>query len=154
MKNTDGGMEVEILQINLSEKEYVKIGCHKINERVKNIAQFVKMQEGTIEGIKDDCLYRISIPEIYYAESVDEKTFLNLKDSFYESRKKLYEVEDILHSYHFVRISKSVVVNLMKVQSIKPALNGRFLCCMNNEEEIIISRKYVPEIKKILRGEK
>jgi DNA-binding LytR/AlgR family response regulator len=42
----------------------------------------------------------------------------------------------------------------MKVQSIKPALNGRFLCKMDNDEEVIISRKYAPEIKKILRGGK
>ena len=58
-----------------------------------------------------------------------------------------------MEPYHFVRISKSIIVNLMKVVSIKPALNGRFVCKLRNEEEVIISRKYVPDVKKKLRGE-
>ena len=40
----------------------------------------------------------------------------------------------------------------MKVRSIKPALNGRFTAILQSDEEIIISRKYVPELKKALKG--
>ena len=40
----------------------------------------------------------------------------------------------------------------MKVRSIRPALNGRFMCQLVNDEKIIISRKYVPEIKERLKG--
>jgi DNA-binding LytR/AlgR family response regulator len=64
----------------------------------------------------------------------------------------LYEFEELLADRSFARISKSVVVNLMKITSIKPALNGRFLCQLKNNENVIISRKYVAEIKERLRG--
>ena len=40
---------------------------------------------------------------------------------------------------------------MMKIVAIKPALNGRFLCQLKNNENVIISRKYVPEIKEKLR---
>ena len=41
----------------------------------------------------------------------------------------------------------------MKVKAIKPALNGRYSAILQNDEEIIISRKYVQELKKALKGE-
>ncbi|MCM1183996.1 MAG: LytTR family transcriptional regulator DNA-binding domain-containing protein [Roseburia sp.] len=40
----------------------------------------------------------------------------------------------------------------MKIESIKPSLNGRFTAVFQNGEQIIVSRKYVPELKKALKG--
>ena len=45
-----------------------------------------------------------------------------------------------------------MIVNLMKISSVRPALNGRFSAVLKNGEEIIISRKYVPELKRTLKG--
>ena len=42
----------------------------------------------------------------------------------------------------------------MAVESLSPGLNGRFIAHMVNKEKIIISRQYVPEIKRILMGGK
>ena len=53
-----------------------------------------------------------------------------------------------------MRISKSVVVNLMKIKALKPAMNGRFSAVLSNGEEVIISRKYVPCLKEKIRGGK
>lgn len=88
--------------------------------------------------------------DILYIESVDDKVFIYLKDECYESGRKLYEFAGMLETGKFAQISKSVIVNLMKIESIKPALNGRFLCHLVNGEDVIISRKYVPEIKEKL----
>ena len=65
---------------------------------------------------------------------------------------KLYELEDLLKNNSFFRVSKSMIVNLMKITSVRPALNGRFSAILKNGEEIIISRKYVPALKQILKG--
>ena len=145
-------MDVEVRIIQPTEKEYVRIGCHKADERVKEIAQFVHRQQGTLEVWKDGGQYSIPVTDVYYVEAVDDRTFVYQKKEWYESRRRLYDLEEFLEPYHFVRISKSIIVNLMKIVSIKPALNGRFLCRLKNEEEVIISRKYVPEVRKILRG--
>ncbi|MCI8449445.1 MAG: LytTR family transcriptional regulator [Eubacterium sp.] len=39
---------------------------------------------------------------------------------------------------------------MLKVESIRPALNGRYLARMENGEEVIISRKYAKQVKKII----
>jgi DNA-binding LytR/AlgR family response regulator len=40
----------------------------------------------------------------------------------------------------------------MKVKSIKPALSGRYTALLKNNEEVVISRKYVADLKKALKG--
>jgi len=152
MKNTDKPMDIEVKLIHPDENEYVKIGCHKIDERIDEITRFIKSRQGNLEGYTEGDMYSIPIADVYYIESVDDRTFLYLEKDTYESKKRLYELEKVTDSFHFIRISKSVVVNLMKVDSIRPALNGRFLCKLKNGEEVIISRKYVQGLKDKLKG--
>ena len=45
-------------------------------------------------------------------------------------------------------------MNLMKVRAIRPALNSRFTAELITGEQVVITRKYVPELKKALKGEK
>lgn len=145
-------MEIKVKEIQNDETEYIEIGCHKRDSKVEEIIRFVRLHQGSIEAVREDKLYQIPLSEIYYIEAVDDRTFIYLAKNCYESRKRLYEFEELLADRSFARISKSVVVNLMKISSIKPALNGRFLCQLKNNENVIISRKYVSEIKERLRG--
>ena len=46
-----------------------------------------------------------------------------------------------------------MLVNLMKIQSIQPAFNGRFTAVLRTGEKIIISRNYVKSLKAALKGE-
>lgn len=70
----------------------------------------------------------------------------------YELKIKLYEFESLYGERRFFRCSKSVIVNLMKIEYMKPALNGRFIANLTNNENVIISRQYVNELKKKLNG--
>jgi DNA-binding LytR/AlgR family response regulator len=145
-------MDITVKKIGETEKEYIEIGCHKKDERIDEIVRFIRSREGILKGTKEDRQYSIALPDILYIEAVDEKTFIYLENDCYESGRRLYEFEDALASRNFARISKSVIVNLMKITSIKPSLNGRFSCVLTNGEQVIISRKYVPDIREKLRG--
>ena len=145
-------MDIRIRTIREEETEYIIIGCHKRDERINEFVRLVKMHQGSVEAFREEQQYQIALSDIFYIEAVDDKTFLYLEKDCYESRRRLYEFEELLADRHFTRISKSVIVNLMKIVAIRPALNGRFLCQLKNDEKVIISRKYVPEIKERLRG--
>ena len=146
-------MDIRIQKIDETGTEYIEIGCYKVDGRVQDIVRFVKSRQGSIDAVKDEQHYQLPITDIFYLEAVDDKTFIYLKKDCYEARGRLYEFESTLSDRDFARISKSVIVNLMKVSAIKPALNGRFMCVLSNGEKVIISRKYVPDIKKKLKGE-
>ena len=146
-------MQTKITRIERDKPEILEIRCHEISDEVREIVAFVKSRQGQLTGTADDRMYEIAVSEIFYIESVDNKTFIYCKNREYETKQKLYELEEILREKHFLRVSKSVLLNLMKVSSIKPALNSRFTAVLFSGEQVIISRKYVPELKKALKGE-
>ena len=147
-------MEINIKNIDPSQKEYIEIGCWRVNERVNEIVRFIKLRDGHVEAYKDEKQYRIALSDILYVEAVDDRCFIYLDKDCYESRRRLYEFESLLPSDNYIRISKSVVVNLMKIVQIRPALNGRFLCHLVSGEDVIVSRKYVPDLKARIRGDR
>jgi len=146
-------MDVEIEQVGRERKEQVLIRCHAVTEEVREIAAFVKSRQGSLTGVKDSRQYEIAVSDIYYFESVDGKTFLYTKDQVYETSYRIYELESMLRPKNFLRISKSMLLNLMKIRSIQSALNGRFAAVLLSGEEVIISRSYVKGLKAALRGE-
>ena len=146
-------MDVEIEQVGRERKEQVLIRCHAVTEEVREIAAFVKSRQGSLTGVKDSRQYEITVSDIYYFESVDGKTFLYTKDQVYETSHRIYELESMLRPKNFLRVSKSMLLNLMKIRSIQSALNGRFAAVLLSGEEVIISRSYVKGLKAALRGE-
>lgn len=146
-------MKTKITKTDHNKPEYIEIFCHTISDEVREIVAFVKSRQGQLTAMADERMYEIAVSDIFYIESVDNKSFLYTKERVYESRQKLYELEELLAEKHFIRVSKSTLLNLMKVSSIKPALNSRFIAVLFSGEQIVISRKYVPELKKALKGE-
>ena len=147
-------MEIKLLKISKEQPEQMEIRCHEITEEIKEIVTFVKTRQGRLTGIQEDRQFEIPVPDVCYIEAVDNKVFIYSVNQVYETRQKLYELEEILKEKYFIRVSKSLLLNLMKVKAIKPILNGRFMAVLQSGEEIIISRKYVLELKKALKGEK
>ena len=146
-------MDLRIEQIGKEDEELVLIRCREVTEEVREIAAFVKSRQGSLSGTMDAKRYEIAVADVCYIESVDGKTFLYTSDGVFETASRLYELEELLKTKHFLRISKAMLVNLMKIRSIQPAFNGRFTAVLRTGEKIIISRSYVKALKAALKGE-
>lgn len=146
-------MDVSIEKVKRDEKELVLIRCHAVTDEVNEIVSYIKSRQGSLSGTKDNMQYEVAVPDICYIESVDGRTFLYTKDQIYETPYRIYELEELLKSKHFRRISRSMLLNLMKIRSVRPAFNGRFSAILQSGEEVIISRSYVKDFKSALRGE-
>ncbi|MBQ3416400.1 MAG: LytTR family transcriptional regulator [Ruminococcus sp.] len=147
-------MQTRITKIGKDQPEYIEIHCYRISDEVREIIAFVKSRQGQLTGTADERQYEIAVSDVFYIESVDNRNFIYTKDKVYETRQKLYELEEILKEKRFLRVSKSTLLNLMKVSAIKPALNSRFTAELFSGEQVVITRKYVPELKKALKGDK
>ena len=145
-------MELRVRQVTKEEPEVLEIRYHKMSDGLSEIISFVKSRAGQISADKEGRSVEIPVIDIFYAESVDNRLFIYTADDSYELRLKLYELEKMMKGKHFLRVQKGMLVNLMKVKSIKPALSGRYSALLKNGEEIIISRKYVPDLKATLKG--
>ena len=146
-------MQTKITKIERDKPELIEIHCHTISDEVREIVAFVKSRQGQLTGFADSRLYEIAVTDIFYIEAVDNKCFIYTESKVYETKQKLYELEEILKEKYFLRTAKSMILNLMKVRAIKPSLNSRFIAELYSGEQVVISRKYVSALKKALQGE-
>lgn len=142
-------MKIVIEELQDGEEEQIIIKCREMPEELLHVLPMLK-SDGALIAYDGNEIHRVQSKEIYYIEVVDNKTFLYCKDKVLESRQKLYELESFVSNRDFLRISKSVLLNLGKIKSLSPALSGRFEATLDNNEKVIISRQYVCDLKKKL----
>ena len=65
-------------------------------------------------------------------------------------KEKLYEFEKMSCRSPLFRCSKSMVLNADKIDYVRPSLSGRFEAVLSNGEIVIVSRKYVQDLKRSL----
>jgi len=146
-----GGDSVKIIiePPGAGEEEQIIVKCHSIPPELLHLLNAFKARDNILVGYVGSEIHRVAPKDIFYIDTVDNKTFLYCEKDIYESKQKLYELEKILTNGDFLRISKSVIVNLSKIKSLSPALSGRLEAVLHNNESVIISRQYVGELKKI-----
>ena len=142
--------KITIKQVDKTSEEEIIIRCHDIDDEVLSVIERLKKSESVLLGSRDNEVFRIAPKDIYYVESVDNKSYICLQKGVYESKLKLYEIEDLLQSTKLFRCSKSMILNVSKIRSVSPSINGRFEAKLLNGELVIISRQYVPNLKKLL----
>ncbi len=132
-------------------EDEVIIKCSALNDDIIELINMFKTGgEHKMTFYKESQIVLVNPEDIYYWESVDDKTFAYTKDKVYETKKRIYQLEMELPKSKYFRASKSVIVNLNKIDSLTPAFSGRFEAVLKNGYKIIISRMYVANLKEIL----
>ena len=142
-------MKIVIEELRDGEEEQIVCKCLQMTPELLRFIAMLKAQDALI-AYEESKIHRIKASTVYYIEAMDNKVFLYCKNKVYESKQKLYEIEESLAYSDFLRISKSIILNLSKIKSLSPALNGRFEAGLDNGEKVIISRQYVCDLKKRL----
>jgi len=132
------------------EEDTIIIRCRDLDHDLLTLIRTIKMSSETLLGYDNDSIHRVSPKDVYYFETVDNHTYLYLKNRVLEFRQKLYQIEETFANSDYLRVSKSVILNITKIKSLSPAFSGRFEAILENGEKVIISRQYVSELKKKL----
>ncbi len=139
--------------INIDEKATdteIIINSSSLTPQLEKIISTLRILDRQITAEKDGESFILDVNRIIYVESVDRKTFIYMAEDCYESRLKLYEIEEQLCQGGFFRISKSCLVQLKFIRSLKSELNRKLRLTLENGEQIIVSRQYADELKKRL----
>lgn len=142
-------MDIQIIE-HIKEKLQVIIKCRQIDDEIMRLKYHIEMFDKKLQAKKDNEWCFVNMLDVLYFESVDNRTFLYTKDEVMEVKQRLYELEIILSDKDFIRISKSQIININKVQSLRPEINRTISATMCNGEQLFISRKYVPAIRSLL----
>ena len=124
---------------------------------VRNLSEAVVVTENPaeeksstvkIEAFGDyDRRIKLPLNEILYFEADAEQVFAYTREEIYNVKLRLYQVEEISHPAGIIRVSKSHLINVQKIESVRPALNSRLYVKMLNGEEVLVSRKYAHALK-------
>ena len=86
--------------------------------------------------------------EVVYVEVADNKVKVFTDEESFDSKKKLYELKEMLVSESFAQINKGTLVNIDFVKSVQAEFSGNYTLRLKNRKEILtISRKYFKEFK-------
>ena len=102
-------------------------------------------------GRMDEKSVNISLSDIYYIENVDRKLFIYTESEVYRLDGSMADVESRIYDSSLVRISRTCIMNTDYLRQIQQIRNSHLEAVMDNGEKLIVSRKYLQDIKKIFK---
>lgn len=143
-------MKLTIIRSPQVEEAEVIIRCRELDDTLLRVAACVREAALPLTGESGGRTYVLDPAEVLYFESVDKRTFAYCRDKVCQIPLRLYEVEERFGGGGFFRAAKALIVNLDRVESLVPALGGRIEVRMENGERLMVSRQYVPQLKRKL----
>ena len=122
------------------------------NPEVEAAITFMNSRQKKMLGKDGDERVVFDPSDILYIEKVDDRTFAYTMDRVLLLDMSLQKIESSLLGINYFRCSKSMIVNIDKVEKLRSLPSNRLDCVMKGGEHIIISRTYASEIRKILKG--
>lgn len=143
-------IRIEIDQ-NLEEEEIV-IRCKELSKTVQKVQQSITDIASIPKLVfyKNEVEYYLSLDSILFFETSDNMVDAHTKDDTYQIKLRLYELENILPS-HFVRISKSTILNINDVYSIdRNITSSSIIRFYKSYKQVYVSRMYYKILKQRL----
>jgi len=132
--------DIQVL-VRYAERSYL---LSRLIATIRGLTEKIECRDGRKTVLVD-------VGGIYYFESVDKQTYAYCQQIVYQVGLRLYQVKEKLQQYGFVQVSKSCLLNLNMLESVRSLSNGKMVAALSNSEHITISRRYVPELKSAIR---
>lgn len=145
-------MIVVKLEEHISQEEInILIKYAQMNHTVKRLVTLIKSVDSTVRcnAGNEDCW--INASDIFYIESVDKHTYIYGEEAVYATELRLYQLLDDLAPAGFVQISKSCILNLAYLSSIRTLPSSKIEATLTNGEHVTMTRKFIPVIKSHLK---
>ena len=122
---------------------------------VERLARILRALDEAVVGIaaESGSRHRIGVADIIYIESVEKRTFIYTDGGVFGSARRLYEIEKRLARCGIIRISKSCLMNVAMLESIRRLSNSRLEAVLRNGMRLIVSRTYLKSIRSCLESE-
>ncbi|MGN0341041.1 MAG: LytTR family DNA-binding domain-containing protein [Lachnospira sp.] len=143
------------IRIEMSEdvQEEVVIRCREITPEIIRLQQLLSGNSDRSNQFlvyRGDTEYYLNVNDIIFFETEGNAVMAHTRNDVYETRRKLYELEELLGG-RFQRISKSAIVNVDKVYSIKRNVtSSSAIEFQGTHKQIYVSRAYYKVLREKL----
>lgn len=124
------------------------------NRSAAELIRKIRALDLRFNAVDDGKQIRIGLSEVYYLENVERKLFLYTEKDVYRYEATMAEAEEAAAGTGLVRISRTCIMNTEHLKEIRQVKNSRLEAILDNGEMLIVSRKYLKDIKNVFkRGE-
>ena len=131
-----------------------KIGLLLTDENQDTLKAFVEalmLESSQMLFPTPDGYIQVQVRQLTFLEAFGDEIYMHLeKGSSQLIRQPLYQLEEKLKSYHFIRIGKSFLVNLTKIRYIRTSLNAKLDLELVDGTHLEVSRSFVKDFKHAL----
>lgn len=120
------------------------------NKTVETIVSFLNSIDEKIDCYLEGRLKKINICDIYHIESIDKIAVVFCEKDKYKTKYRLYQLYEKIIDKGFIQISKYCIININKLDSIRPLFNSRLEVTLTNGTRLYVNRKYIDGIEKKL----
>ena len=146
-------MKVHIELIDGLPEDEVIIRCGRVDERLQKIQRFVLDQSRSVSEMtfyKENQEFYFPLDNILFFETEGEYIYAHTASDEYRIKYRLSELDEILPR-HFIRTSKSAIVNVMQVYSITRNFTASSLIQFKeSHKHVYVSRHYYNALKERL----
>ncbi|SER33208.1 transcriptional regulator, LytTR family [Gracilibacillus ureilyticus] len=139
------------VKIDINDKHTEPSITIQTNEWTDELEEIIAIIKGKnrkrLFGIEADQTILIDPNDIDFIYAEKRKVFACMGQRNLEIKMKLYEIENILAPYNFMRFSKSVIGNLNHIARFELSFNGNLCVYFHSGTKEYITRKYVGPIK-------
>ena len=143
-------MRVEQRQVK-DQPLTVIVEYSEYDRTVDNLLKKIRNMNISFTGKTDGKTVSIDVSDIYYIESVDRKIFLYSRSDVYRYDGSMSDIDGAIVDTDLVRISRTCFMNVSHLKEIMQIKNSHLEALLDNDEKLIVSRKYLKDIKKIFR---
>ena len=144
-------MKLLVEQVPGLDDIHVLIRYAEQNQALARLLTTIRGLGERIQAHDEERTVMLDVQDIYYFESVDKQTFAYCYQKVYRVNDRLYQVKERLEHFGFVQISKSCLLNVSMLESVRSVVNSKMEAELSNGEKVSISRKYIPELKTAIK---
>lgn len=144
-------MNIQI-QIERDAKELrINLITDHIDAKVLDLKERIEgLDRVSLTGSREDCIQPLAYQDIYRIFTANGKVFADTAMGEFTLRPRLYELEKLLPSTIFLRISNSEIINQQYIASFDLSIAGTICIHMKNNCTVFASRRYMKRIKQML----
>ena len=143
-------MDVEIRIDPSAHTPKVIILTDRITDDVTQLVQTITSGAAGIAGTRNGTIQLLDPSEILRVYTNGRQVAAATASGEFSLRLRLYEAEERLSGRGFARISNSEIVNLRHVRYFDVSRSGVFRVVLDDDTSTFVSRRYIPQIRKLL----
>ena len=144
-------MKVNLFVSRDIEEPHADIHTNELTDNITKAMSILESDDANdlLAVKKGSDIALLEFSDVFMFRVEDKQVKVYTENNEYKNKKPLYQLEETLNS-DFVRISKTTIVNLKKIERVAPSLKGMMFIQLKNGLKDNISRKYLPEFKQVL----